>query len=89
MSDRPADDTERLNLREQVARIDRSLDEAAKYRSERVQLDAEAAKLHRDRFLAPAVALAATLGAIAALATHNHHRAVTPTGCRCRPPRTG
>lgn len=58
---------ERLNLREQVARIDRALDEAAKFRSERIKLDAEAAKLKRDRFLAPALALAATLGAIAAL----------------------
>ncbi len=62
-----ADYADRLNIREQIARIDRSLDEAAKFRSERVKLDAEAAKLRRDRFLAPAVALAATLGAIAAL----------------------
>ena len=57
-----------LNIREQIARIDRFLDEAAKFRSERSKLDAEAAKLNRDRFLAPALALAATLGAIAAFA---------------------
>ena len=60
-------DPPNLDIREQIARIDRSLDEPAKFRSERVKLDAEAAKLRRDRFLAPAVALAATLGAIAAL----------------------
>ena len=68
MSDATADVTDRLNLREQIVRIDRAIDEAAKFRSERAKLDAEAAKLYRDRFLAPAVALAATLGAIAALA---------------------
>ena len=44
------------------------MDEAAKFRSERIKLDAEAAKLRRDRILAPALALAATLGAIAAFA---------------------
>ena len=60
--------SERLNIREQIARIDRSLDEAAKFRSERSKLDVEAAKLNRDRFLAPALALAATLGAIATFA---------------------
>ena len=49
MSDVAADYTERLNLREQVARIDRALDEAAKFRSERVKLDAEAAKLSGER----------------------------------------
>ena len=67
MSEAAFNEADRLNLREQIARIDRTLDEAAKFRSERVKLDAEAAKLHRDRFLAPALALAATLGAIAAL----------------------
>lgn len=63
-----AEYADRLNVREQIARIDRSLDEAAKFRSERSKLDAEAAKLNRDRFLAPALALAATLGAIATFA---------------------
>ena len=51
--------------REQLARIDRSIDEAAKFLAERTRLEAEAAKLNRDRFLAPALPLAATLGAIA------------------------
>lgn len=68
MSDATADIADRLNLREQIVRIDRAIDEAAKFRSERAKLDAEAAKFHRDRFLAPALALAATLGAIAAVA---------------------
>ena len=67
VSDVAADNAERLNIREQIARIDRALDEAAKFRSERIKLDAEAAKFRRERFFAPAVALAATLGAIAAL----------------------
>ena len=42
-----------INLREQIARIDRALAESAKFRL--------------DHILAPALALAATLGAIAAL----------------------
>ena len=67
MSD-ATDYADRLNLREQIARIDRAIDEAAKFRAERTKLDAEAAKLRRDRFLAPALVLTATLGAIAALA---------------------
>lgn len=68
MSDLSGGDAERLNLREQLARIDRTLDEAAKFRSERVKLDAEAAKLNRDRFFAPFAIFCATLTAIAALA---------------------
>ena len=35
-----AEYTDRLNIREQIARIDRALDEAAKFRSERFKLDA-------------------------------------------------
>ena len=57
-----------LTLRAALAHIDRNLAETRKFMAERSKLDAEAAKLRRDRFLAPAVALAATLGAIAALA---------------------
>lgn len=75
MSDLPADYAERLTLKEQIARIDRSLDEAAKFRAEqfklvaeRAKLDAEAAKLNRDRFFAPFAIGCATLTAIAALA---------------------
>ncbi len=74
---------DRLDMREraetawfaaELARIDRTLAENGKLRaeeeklrSERLKYDAEALKLRRDRFLAPALALAATLGAIAAL----------------------
>ena len=67
MSELPADYAERLNLREQIARIDRSLDEAAKFRAERGKLDAEATKLNRDRFLAPLALAVTSIGAGAAL----------------------
>ena len=67
MSDAAADYTDRLNLREQIARIDRSLDEAAKERSERAKLDAEASKLYRDRLLAPFALAITSIGAGAAL----------------------
>lgn len=75
MSDATADYTARLNLAEVIARIERSQAETRKFvaehdklASERSKLDAEALKLRRDRFLAPALALAATLGAIATFA---------------------
>ena len=74
MSDLPADYADRLNLREQIARIDRSLDEAAKFRAERAKLDAEsnklaaeAAKFRRERFLAPILAAGALGGFVAAI----------------------
>ena len=56
-----------INLREQIARIDRAQAESDKFRAEQAKLTAEAAKLRLDRILAPALGLAATLGAIAAL----------------------
>ena len=62
-----SDAAESLNLRETIARIDRMLDEAAKFRAEERKLSAEADKFRRERFLAPVLALVATLGAIAAL----------------------
>ena len=75
MSDFPADYAERLNLADVVARIERAQAETRKFvaehdklAAERSKLDAEAMKLRRDRFLAPALALAATLGAIATFA---------------------
>ena len=49
-------------------RIDRDHAEVQKLFAEARKLTAEAAKLNRDRFLAPALALAATLGAIATFA---------------------
>jgi hypothetical protein len=58
MSDIPADWRDRLDVREQIVRIDRSIDEAAKLRAEQGKLIAEG----RDRWLAPLV-LAASLAA--------------------------
>ncbi len=75
MSDLPADYADKLNLREILARIDRAQTETRKFvaehdklAAEQGKLNAEADKLRRDRFLAPALALAATLGAIATFA---------------------
>ena len=68
MSDATAEYTARLNLADIVARIERQQAETRKFVAEHDKLAAEARKLNRDRFLAPAIALAATLGAIAALA---------------------
>ena len=75
MSDATADYAARLNLADVVARIERAQAETRKFvaehdklSAERSKLDAEALKLRRDRFLAPALALAATLGAIATFA---------------------
>ena len=58
MSDLPADYTDRLNLREQIVRIDRAIAETQKFQ-------AEAAKFRRDRFLAPILAAGALGGFVA------------------------
>jgi hypothetical protein len=55
-------DTEGLDLREQLTRIDRAMAETQKFASEQRKLDAEARKLDRDRWLAPALAIAAVIG---------------------------
>lgn len=65
MSDTPRQD---IDLRQALAQIDRTQAETRKLLAEQLKLTAEAAKLNRDRFLAPALALAATLGAIATFA---------------------
>jgi len=57
MSDVPHDYRDRLDLREQIARIDREIDEAAKFR-------AEAQKFNRDPWI---LVLAALIAALAAL----------------------
>jgi len=57
MSDIPHDYRDRLDLREQLARIDRMLDEAAKFRAERE-------KFNRDPWL---LILAAMIAALATL----------------------
>ena len=56
-----------LDLREQIARIDRSIAETQKFQDEANKLRAEAGKLSRDRFLAPLVVTAAFLGATLAI----------------------
>lgn len=68
MSDLPADYAERLSLAELVSRIERQQAETRKFAAEQTKLAAEADKFRRERFLAPVLALVATLGAIAALA---------------------
>jgi hypothetical protein len=62
MSDLPHDYRERLDLREQIARIDKSIDEAAKLRAEQSKLMAEAGKFNRDPWI---LSLAALIGAFA------------------------
>jgi hypothetical protein len=59
MSDLPADWRDRIDLREQIARIDRSIDEAAKFR-------AEAGKFNRDHWLMVLTAFLAILAALVA-----------------------
>ena len=67
-SDATADYSVRLNLADVVARIERAQAETRKFVAEQSKLMAETLKLRRDRFLTPALALAATLGAIATFA---------------------
>ena len=56
-----------LNLREQIARIDRNQAEIQKLFAEAGKLSAEAAKFKRERFLAPILAAGALGGFIAAV----------------------
>lgn len=58
--------TDTLDLQEQIARIDRAQAETRKFVAEQNKLAAEAAKLGRDRWLAPAVVISSSLAAIAA-----------------------
>jgi len=48
VSDLPADDAERLNLREQVSRIDRQIEESHKFMAEQHKLLAERQKLNAE-----------------------------------------
>ncbi|MGE7417861.1 hypothetical protein [Methylobacterium tarhaniae] len=56
-----------LDIAEQVARVIRSNEETQKFIAEQRELMAEAAKLERDRVLAPWQIVAATAAATAAL----------------------
>jgi len=58
-----------LDLREQLVRIDRAMSENQKFQAEREKLLAEAAKLNRDRWLAPVLAIAAVIGGLLGTAT--------------------
>jgi Tfp pilus assembly protein PilN len=71
-----SDDKSSLDLREQIARIDRDqaevhklMAETRKFSTEQQKLSAEAAKLDRDRWLAPALAIAAVIGGLLGAAT--------------------
>lgn len=80
-STNPQDYTERLNLAELVARIERMNDESAKLRmeaaklqveqlkmhAEEIKLRAEASKLDRDRNLSPWLAFGAGAGGVVTL----------------------
>ena len=76
-SDNPTtDDISRLNLHEQIIRIDRALAESQKFQAEsqklqaeREKLFAEAAKLNRDHWLAPVLAIAAVVGGLLGVAS--------------------
>jgi hypothetical protein len=78
VSDAPTDYQDRLNLREQIGRIDRAriegeklAEETRKFVSEQHKLMAEARKLDRDRWLAPLVVLASVMsGAVVAIISH-------------------
>jgi hypothetical protein len=69
MSDIPADYRDRLDLREQIARIDQLREEALKFVAEQHKLTAEAAKLGRDRLLAPWLAIVGLIGGLIAIAS--------------------
>ena len=57
-----------LDIQEQVARIERAQEETRKFVAEQHKLIAEAAKLERDRRLAPILITASAFGAIIAAA---------------------
>lgn len=71
MSDIPADWRDQLDLRAEIARIDRDRaesqklqEEVRKFVAEQHKLSAEAAKLQRDRWLAPFVLTATLIGSL-------------------------
>ncbi len=66
MSDVPADDKERPDLREQISRIDRMREEQLTFTAEQHRLTAEAAKLKREPWIALLGAAAALFAAGAA-----------------------
>jgi hypothetical protein len=69
MSDIPADYRDRLDIREQIARIDRAREETLKFTAEQHKLTAEAAKLGPDRLLAPWLAIVGLIGGVITVAS--------------------
>ncbi len=68
MSASMADYPERLNLAEQVARIERSQEETRKFVAEQHKLMGEAGNLRVSRFLTPTAAVVAAIAALTAAA---------------------
>lgn len=64
MSDIPSDWREQLDLRSELARIDRDQAEIHKLTAEAMKLLAERNKLRMDRWIAPVIALATLIGAL-------------------------
>jgi hypothetical protein len=64
MSELPLDYRTQLDLRAEIARIDRDRAEAEKFAAEQRKLISESRKLDRDRWLAPLVLLASVLGGV-------------------------
>ncbi|MBV8092321.1 MAG: hypothetical protein JO110_03625 [Acetobacteraceae bacterium] len=69
-------DTADLNIREQIARIDKTLaesdklrEETRKFAAEQHKLAAEAQKLRLDRWLAPALTFVAVIGGVLGVAS--------------------
>ena len=71
MSELPFDYSQRLDLHEQIARIDKLREEGLKFAAEQHKLAAEASKLKWDRWLAPLVLLASLAGGLV-VAIVNH-----------------
>ena len=69
----PADWRGQLDLRAEIARIDRERAETAKLTEEARKFIAEARKLDRDRWLAPLLAIVATVGGLLGIATFLAH----------------
>ena len=61
-----------FNIREQIARIDNLQAETRRFAAEQHKLAEEAAKINRDRWLAPALAVVSSLGAIGGLLSVLH-----------------
>lgn len=64
MSGIPSDWREQLDLRSELARIDRDQAEIHKLTAEAMNLLAERNKLRMDRWIAPVIALATLIGAL-------------------------